>query len=165
MALSHQFIWSSTSLMLCFIFSGGRSLDWPTMAGRHIKRFTFNLAFMNAPKWRISQHHCNWIFTVGKNFMKSTITHGPQRCSMQKHPFLCSGSGIQAGWVAALPFPSWRVQDQRAELLPLEWPLASLHHPWLSLAWWASPALGLHWHVHSVMSWPWKRTTQQHKSY
>lgn len=33
MALSHQFIWSSTSLMLCFMRSGGRSLAWPTTAG------------------------------------------------------------------------------------------------------------------------------------
>lgn len=42
-ALSHQFIWSSTSLMLCFIFSGGRSLDWPTMAESHMKRSVFTL--------------------------------------------------------------------------------------------------------------------------
>lgn len=35
MALSHQFIWSSTNLILCFIFSGGRSLDWPTIAESH----------------------------------------------------------------------------------------------------------------------------------
>lgn len=40
MALSHQFIWSSTSLMLCFIFSGGRSLAWPTMAGSQKKTTT-----------------------------------------------------------------------------------------------------------------------------
>lgn len=36
MALSHQFIWSSTSLMLCFIFSGGRSLVWPITAVSHM---------------------------------------------------------------------------------------------------------------------------------
>lgn len=30
MALSHQFIWSSTSLILCFMRSGGSSLAWPT---------------------------------------------------------------------------------------------------------------------------------------
>lgn len=33
MALSHQFIWSSTNLMLCFMRSGGSSLAWPTTAG------------------------------------------------------------------------------------------------------------------------------------
>lgn len=32
MALSHQFIWSSTNLMLCFMRSGGSSLAWPTTA-------------------------------------------------------------------------------------------------------------------------------------
>lgn len=53
MALSHQFIWSSTNLMLCFIFSGGTSLDWPTMAVGHMQRFDISLwvvMFTNTPK-------------------------------------------------------------------------------------------------------------------
>lgn len=82
--------------------------------------------------------------------------HGPQRCSMQKHPFLCFGFGIQAGLVAAPPSPSWRAQDQRVERPHQEGYPASLHHPWLSLAWWASPGPQSHWQVRSVRAWPWK---------
>lgn len=40
MALSHQFIWSSTNLMLCFMRSGGSSLAWPTTAGDRRKKDT-----------------------------------------------------------------------------------------------------------------------------
>lgn len=40
MALSHQFIWSSTSLILCFMRSGGSSLAWPTTAGDRRKQET-----------------------------------------------------------------------------------------------------------------------------
>lgn len=88
---------------------------------------------------------------------KSAVTHDQQHCLMQKHSFLCFGSGTQAGWVAAPPSPLWRIQQRRAELPSLEQSLASLHRPWLSLAWWASPGLELHCHVYSVMTWPWKR--------
>lgn len=45
MALSHQFIWSSTNLILCFIFSGGRSLDWPTIAESHFIIIIIIIAF------------------------------------------------------------------------------------------------------------------------
>lgn len=84
-------------------------------------------------------------------------THDPQHCWMQKHPFPCSGSGKQAVWVADLPSPSWRLQAQRAELLTPRLSPASLHHPWLSSAWWAFLRLWLHWHVDSVMALPSKQ--------
>lgn len=148
MALSHQFIWSSTSLMLCFIFSGGRSLDWPTIAESQIKYSRSTFLFSA----NISRRN---IFV----FVKSTKAHGPQRCSLQKHPFLCFGSGTRAGWVAAPPSPSWRVPDQWAgQLLQEECP-ASLHRPWLSWAWWASPGQELRWQAYSVTALPWKDPT------
>lgn len=162
-ALSHQFIWSSTSFMLCFIFSGGRSLDWPSMAGNNVNNFKISLAFSRSHnlypmlKFKYGFSPSQSIFTVGNNVCYSytsvgviqvkefqlpwlnfsityIITHGQRRCLMQKNPFLDSGSGTRAGWDAALPSPPWQAQAQQFELPSLEGCLASHHHPWLSLA-------------------------------
>lgn len=139
--------------MLCFIFSGGRSLDWPTMAESYMKWCSLT--------FRYERLHCDGVQLINESIKSLDFfldsTHDPQHCWMQKHPFPCSGSGKQAVWVADLPSPSWRLQAQRAELLTPRLSPASLHHPWLSSAWWAFLRLWLHWHVDSVMALPSKQ--------
>lgn len=96
MALSHQFIWSSTNLMLCFMRSGGSSLAWPTTAGDEESRR------QDAVRLR------------GRGFQPPTRscpapTHGPWLPGRQC-PCLGSGSGTQAVWASAPPFLPWVVQ-------------------------------------------------------
>lgn len=136
--------------MLCFIFSGGRSFDWPTMAEDHTKLCTFTFQYQ---RWQ-STGCTAWLKNENICMFDSDITHDPLHCWMLKHPFPCSGSGKRAAWVAGLPSPSWMLQVQWAELLTPKLYLASLHHPWPSLAWWAFLRLWLHWHVDSVMALP-----------
>lgn len=53
MALSHQFIWSSTNLMLCFMRSGGSSLAWPTTAAGERKQEAEDLVRLCAKGCRL----------------------------------------------------------------------------------------------------------------
>lgn len=140
--------------MLCFIFSGGRSLDWPTMAESHVKKMHLHFLTPTVTKWWSTGCTVQLRYVC---FLFSGNTHDPQHCWMQKHPSPCSGSGRRAAWVAGLPSRSWKLQAQRAELLTPKLNPALLHHPWLSLAWWASLRLWLHWHVDSVMALPSKQ--------
>lgn len=91
MALSHQFIWSSTNLMLCFMRSGGSSLAWPTTAAdKSVLRVCargFRLPTRSRP----------------------APTHGPWLPARQS-PCPGSGSGTQAVWVSAPPSPPWVAQ-------------------------------------------------------
>lgn len=96
MALSHQFIWSSTSLMLCFMRSGGSSLAWPTTAADRESRRQ-DVVRPRVRAFRPPARSC------------PAPTHGPWLL-VQQCPCLGSGSGTQAVWAFAPPFLPWVVQ-------------------------------------------------------
>lgn len=106
MALSHQFIWSSTNLMLCFMRSGGSSLAWPTTAGDRRKQemgcgegLCEGGPAPNRPQQAPAQ----------------APTHGPW-LRVRQCPCLGSGSGTQAAWVSVPPSLPWAVRGLQGVL-------------------------------------------------